>query len=211
MKKNVLRIMLGSIIAEVIIVCLLILIGDFDEIAWQTIGSIAIIFGYSIPCLFYAKVFDNEKYKAIAIIGSFIVFFAGLISVLNLWNPLFDEDFELIATFNVIIWMLAFISWILSLSTVNQVLNLFKKIGVSLLAILSLFVIDDIWSKNFPKGFLARLYYVLIVLTIGSLICILILTKVYKKEIIKSEDDKQNNISNNDKLLQNAIGEDKKS
>lgn len=202
--------MLGSIILEVILVCLLILIGDFDEIAWQAIGSIGIIFGYSIPCLFYSKIYDNDKYKAIAVIGSYIAFFAALISVLNLWGPLIEGDFELIATFNVVIWMLAFISWILSLSSVNEILKLFKKINVILLTILSFFIIVDIWSANFPEGFLARLYYVLIVLTIGSLICLLILTKVYKKEIVTSEYDKQKSDSNNDKPLQSTVLQEEK-
>ena len=185
MKKGILKIMLGSVILEAILVCIFILVGSFDNVTWKSLGSVGIIFGYSIPCLFYSKIYDDEKYKYIAISGASVACVSALISILDLWNLISEGEFlgKVVETFNVIIWMLAFISWILSYISVNSLLNLFKKISISLISLLSFFITIIIWTESFPKGFLARLYYVLIVLTVGSFICTLILTKIYKKEI----------------------------
>ena len=51
-KKGILKIMLGSVILEAILVCIFILIGSFDDVTWKSLESVGIIFGYSIPCLF---------------------------------------------------------------------------------------------------------------------------------------------------------------
>ena len=52
--------MLGSVIAEVILVCLFILAGHFDDFAWRTTASVSMLFLYSIPCLFYSKIYDYK-------------------------------------------------------------------------------------------------------------------------------------------------------
>ena len=207
MKKNVLKIMLGSVILEVILVCLFILIGIFDDMAWRSLGSVAIIFGYSIPCLFYSKIYDNERYKFIATSGAIVVCISALISILWLWNFIDNSEIliEIVATFNVIIYTLAFVSWLLSYVSVNNLLKSFKEISISLITVLSFFNIIIIWS-SFPEDFLLRLYYVLSVLTIGSSICTLILIQIYKKEIVKvsqGENISQIN-SNNDYILSNS-------
>ena len=198
MKKGILKIMLGSVILEAILVCIFILVGSFDDVTWKSLGSVGIIFGYSIPCLFYSKIYDDEKYKYIAISGASVVCVSALISILGLWDLISEGEFlgKIVETFNVIIWMLAFISWILSYISVNSLLNLFKKVSISLISLLSFFITIIIWTDSFPEGFLARLYYVLIVLTVGSFICTLILTRIYKKEIVKvsqSEGNMQTN------------------
>jgi len=112
MKKDILKIMLGSIILEVVLVCFFILIGSFDDIAWKAMGSAGIIFIFTIPCLSYSKIYDDERYKYIGISGAAIVCYVALLNLLILWD-LVDYTEVLVkinATFNVIIWMLAFIS-----------------------------------------------------------------------------------------------------
>ena len=186
-KKSILKIMLGSIILEAILVCVFILIGSFDDIAWNSLRLDGIIFGYSIPCLFYSAIYDNEKYKYISITGACVVCVTALISLLGLWDLIIVGDIfeKILLTFNVIIWMLALISWVLIYTSVNKLLNLFKKISISLISLLSLIIIFIILTEKYPEGFFERLYYVLIVLTVGSFICTLILTRIYKKEIVK--------------------------
>ena len=123
-----------------------------------------------------------------------VVCVSALISILGLWDLISEGEFlgKVVGTFNVIIWMLAFISWILSYMSVNSLLNLFKKVSISLILLLSFFTTIIIWIERFPEGFLARLYYVLIVLTVGSFICTLILTRIYKKEIVKVSQNEGN-------------------
>lgn len=48
-------------------------------------GTAAVIFFYSIPCLFYSKICDNKNYEWIAISGSSFVCVAALLNVMNLW------------------------------------------------------------------------------------------------------------------------------
>ncbi len=198
MKKTILKVMLGTIILEVVLVCLFILIGNFDSVTLSALGSVSIIFGYSIPCLFYSKIYDDEKYKYIAISGASLACLSALISILNLWNLINWGELlsQITATVNVIVWMLALVSWILSYVSVNNLFNLFKKVSISLITILSLFIIVITWS-SYPAGFLSRLYYVLVVLTAGSFICTLILTKIYQKEIVKISQNKDT-IENNE-------------
>ena len=194
MKKGILKIMLGSVILEAILVCIFILVGSFGDVTWKSLGSVGIIFAYSIPCLFYSKIYDDEKYKYIAISGACVVCVSALISILSLWNLISEGVFlaKIVGTFNVTILMLAFVSWILSYISVNSLLNLFKKVSISLISLLSFFITIIIWTESFPEGFLARLYYVLIVLTVGSFICTLILTRIYKKEIVKVSQNEGN-------------------
>lgn len=189
MKKNILKVILGSIILEAVLVCVFILIGNFDTLAWRALGSVGIIIGYSIPCLFYSKIYDDEKYKYIAICGTTITCITVLISILRLWDLIGDGgDFleNLLGSFNVIIWLLVLISSLLSFKSGKKLLNIFKYISIYLMVLLALFINVIIWTETFPEGFLSRLYYILIVLTVGSFICTLILTVIYKKEIEKA-------------------------
>ena len=184
MKKDVLKVMLGSIILEVVLVCLFILIGSFDDVAWKSLGSVGIIFLYSIPCLFYSRIYDNEKYRNIVFVGTTAVCISAVLWIFNLWDIISESMYlgKIVGTLNVIIWMLVFISCLLSYASNNDLLNKFKKASMILITMLSFFITIIIWSESFPEGFLARLFYVLIVLTVGSFICTLILTKIYKNK-----------------------------
>ena len=196
MKKGVLKVMLGSVVLEAIIVCVFILIGKFNDIAWKSLASVANIFLYSIPCLFYARVYDNEKYRNLAVVGTIVVGILALNSILSLWGLLGSYAIlqKIIYTLSIVMWALAFISWALSYESVNNLLNLFKKIFISLLSILSLILIIIVWIEKFPEGFFSRLFYVLIVLTFGAFVCILILTRMFKKELINQSNEIEENI-----------------
>ena len=189
MRKNVLKVMLGSIIVEAILVCLFILIGNFDYVSWRALGSVGIILLYSVPCLCYAKIYDNEKYKSIAIGSVILAGVLALIIILLIWQLLGENDFllKIVYIANDILWGLAIISWILSIPSINNLLSIFKKISISLTILLSLFIAFMILVENFPTEFLLRLYWVVIVLTVGSWICISILTRIYRKDLVVQE------------------------
>ena len=196
MKKNILKIMLGSIILEVILVCIFILMGGFDEMSWHAMASVGIIFGYSLACLFYSKVYDIEEYKNIAVVGSIMAGITALISIVDIWEIFkFNSLFiKIEATCNIVVWSLALISWILSYISTNDLLNNFKKASTILITILSLVIAFMVWTEKYPEGFMLRLFCVLAVLTNGSFICTLILTRIYKKELKTNEQkDAENN------------------
>lgn len=208
MKESILKIILGSIILEVILICMFILTGDFNEVAWHSLSSVGIIFIYSLPCLFYSKIYDDEKYKYISIIGVCFAAILALVSILELWNiiSISNDLSKFLGTLNVVVWSLVFIAEILSYISVNNIISSFKKISILLIMICDLFIIGIIWT-SLPDGFLLRLYYIIIVLTVGSLVCTKILTRIYKKEIdlrniMENEENIHQNISNIDIDLQ---------
>ena len=183
-KKNVLRIMLGSIIIEVLLICLFIILGNFNDVSAFALSSAGIVFGYALPCLLYAKIYDNEKYKYIAISGAVIVFVAALISILALWgvinvNVTYAKTLGIL---NVIIWALAFISVVLSYDIDTKSFRIFRLVFIISLSLLSLCIINTILNGDFPEGILLRLCFVLLVLTVGSAACVSILLKMYQKE-----------------------------
>ena len=186
--------MLGTIILEAILVCIFILMGNIISIAaLRTLESVGIIFIYSIPCLLYSKIYDNEKYRYMATGGACLAFVAAILSILNTWNliGISESLVKINTTLTIIIWMLAFISYILSYISINNTLDIFKKSSITLITLLSIWTTIIIWT-SIPKGFFLRLYLVLIVLTIASFICTVILIRVYKREIERVSQDTYN-------------------
>ncbi len=197
MKKVVLKIMLGTIILEAILACLFILIGKFGDIGWKSMGSVAIIFICAIPCLFYSLIYEEKKYRKLTMIGASAVGIIALLDILMVWGIITSGEFlgKFSQTLNIIIWSLAFMSWVLSFLSPNQLLNRFKKISVALITILGFLTIIINWTGYF-EGFITRLYYILIILTVASLISVLIITKIYKKEITRVGQSIANNNGN---------------
>lgn len=193
MKKTILKIMLGSIILEAVLVCIFILIGKFTDMSWQALSSVGIIFLYSIPCLFYSKIYDDKKYKYIAITGAIFAFITAFASILGTWELIEDEGIleQFLICLNIIVWMLALMSWILSYASINKILDISKKISITLIALLSFILNIIVLTEKHPEGFLERLYYVIIVITVGSFICTLIITKIYKKELLEDSQNKK--------------------
>ena len=194
MKKIISKIMLGTIILEAILVCIFILIGNLGSIdALRALESVGIIFIYSIPCLCYSKIYDNEKYRYMATGGSFFAFVAAILRILNTWELIGTGESvgKINLTLSIIIWMLAFISCIISHISINNTLGIFKKSSVTLITLLSIWATIITWT-SMPTGFLLRMFLVLIVLTIASFICTVILIKVYKREIERAEQEAYN-------------------
>ena len=185
MKKNVLKIMLGTVITEVILVCVLILMGTFNDTGLKAIASVGIIFIFSIPCLFYSRISDNPKYKPLVSIGSILVLIVAVTTIISLWGLFKQGDLitNILGTANVIIWLLAYISWVIEIISVNKTIKNTKIINIVISLILSIWNIIEKWIDKNPEGFLLRLLWVLIILQVGGFICLLILKRIYKKEL----------------------------
>lgn len=198
MRKVILKIMLGAIIAEVCLVCILILTGNIASIGYRSLASVGTIFLYSIPCLAYSEIYYNKKYKYIAICGASFAGILALISIIEMWSSDFGSIFssKFNSTLSVIVWALAIVSYILSYISSNKLVNLFKKLNMIVITILSAFIIFFVWMGVLPDGIFARLFYMLIVLCAGLIIGFLILTKIYKNEIsrLSSEDENLNTV-----------------
>lgn len=199
MKKIFLKIILGSIILEALLICFFILLGDFDKVSWESLTSVAIILECSIPCLFYSKIYDNPKYKNIAMLGIAISGIVAVISILSLWTK-FENDIitKILISLQNIMWVLVFISQLLSYNSTEKIVNYFKKISISTLIVFNMFILAIIWTEESPKGFFARLYYMVIVLTVASYIATLIIVRIYKKSINTNLNNENNNLQEPD-------------
>ncbi len=189
-KKNI---MICSVIIEVIFVCLYILLGNFNNVGVFVPSSAGIIFGYTLPCLLYARIYGDRRYKAIAICGTVIAFAAVIISVLALWGIIHTNIsfVKTIGILNVIIWTLAIISWILSYTTMGKSFTVFRLVFIISLLLSSMCTSAIIYAGDIPSGILLRLCLLLLAITIGSFVCILILIKTHKKYAIKAETVKE--------------------
>lgn len=209
MKKSVLKVMIGSVIFTVVIACLLILIGEMSVVGSRAMLSAFAVFWYSIPCLFYAKIYDNPNYRNLALIGTVLAYLTALIYILTGWEVLTISWSltKLLAILNVLVWMLAIISWLLKTKSVNNTLHLFKTIGVFLSVLLGSSIILLIIFEKYPDGFILRLLLVVVLLHIGSLICNGILRSVYKKEIAAHETENNTPVSNPEEVPNNEKNE----
>lgn len=193
MRKATLKVMLGTVIVEVILVCILILMGKLNDVVGRTMLSVAIIFFNSLPCLLYARIYDDEKIKMIAIVGTILTSVAALLGILNVWK-LIDINGALekvVKVIEIFVWSLALISWILSYKPINKVVNIFRNSSSISLAIFSLLTAIMVLVEYELEGFMLRLYFVLMVITAGLYVCMYIVTKIYKKEFIEQKEEKQ--------------------
>ena len=189
MSKNILKIMLGTIIAEVVLACIFILIGKFSNIGAKAMASIAIIFFYSIPCLFYSKIYEYENYKNISIAGLCISGITALVTIIGIWGLLPDSTIlnKMLYTCNTLIIALVFISWLLHIIPINTFVSRFRTSSIILVSVSTVWSLIIYWTNLNISGFLGRLNAMLAVLTAGSLISMFVLKRIYKKEINASE------------------------
>ena len=204
MRKTVLKIILGTIILEAILICFFILLGDFNDVSWKSLLSVAIVLECSIPCLFYAKIYDNPKYKSIAILGITISSINAVISILTMWTSFENNTIgKFTGTLQNLMWLLVFISELLSYNSKEKVVNCLKKISIYIGLILEIFILTIIWTEKFPEGFVARLFYMMIVLTVASYLATLIAVKIYKKNINENLNSENGNFQDKSQKLNN--------
>ena len=199
MKKIILKVILGTIILEAILICIFILLGSFKEVGWKSILSVIIILECSIPCLFYAKIYDNPKYKNIALLGATISGINAVISILSLWidldsNKIIDKIERLLHSF---MWLFVFIAQLLSYNLNEKLFNIFKKISIYTLIVLNIFISVIIWTGQFPKDFTARLFFMIIIIAVASYIATLIVVRMYKKSINANNNREIQNMNEN--------------
>ena len=221
MKKNILKIMIGTVIAEVLVICYFILFGKNNDIysAIKISLSVGIVFCYTIPCLFYSRIYDNEKYKKYALIGSCLVLIASIFSILHLWDiiPFYSSDSstlysidntgemiyeKVMFTLNSIISILALFSWFIVYLNANKTLDKFVKGSLIISAISCLYFNLISWIDP-TEGFLIRLMYVLYVLSFGSIIITFILSIIHKKEIKEIRSKNAKEVSNSNTPIDN--------
>ena len=192
MKKNILKLMLATAVTEIVLVCIFVLFDVSGDITWKALKSVAIIFIFLLPCLYYAKTYDDERYRYIAFTGSICSAVSALLIVLDLWGITSSSKFLWCLKNSTELYTVIFIliTSLVILSEDSKLLTNFKKISIIIIAIFSVFDLLVLWVEYIPRAiidmlpilFLSRLYLVFIILGTGFYLCTLIIAKVLKKE-----------------------------
>ncbi len=182
MKKAVLKILLGTVIAEMILACFFILIDDIGGLSEKTLTSVMVVFFYSLPCLIYSKLYDNSEYKTIAIIAAITAGGAAILNIISMWTltEVNGNLAKLYATLNILACMFMLLSAVLPLHRRNKMFKAFRTLSIVTLLSITLLIEIFLLGEFFPNGFGARLVAIISILGFGSFIATLILSKIYK-------------------------------
>ena len=182
MKKAILKVLVGTIIAEMILACFFVLIDDMGDLSENTLMSVMVVFLYSLPCLIYSKLYDDSNYKTIAIIATITVGGAALLNIISMWTltEVNGSLAKLYTTLNLLACMFILLSVILPLHHENKMFKTFRALSIMTLLSITLLIEIFLLGEFFPDGFGARLVAIISILGFGSFIATLILSKIYK-------------------------------
>lgn len=207
MKDNILKIMLITIILNVLVVCITIFSKSVYAISLDSISSFSGLLTYVIPFWLYTKIVDDEEHRKLASIGSVLALVTTIFSALNTLDIISSGVFlaKMVSALSIVIWVLAGLSFILSIRSVNGIVDLLKKVATFLTIILGLMFIVFMLTGSVSDGFMLKLVYALLVVDIGIYIGVFLSSKFYKKEITDLELSEKEFRSNNSENIQNNV------
>lgn len=185
MKKNMLKILIGSLCLSAIVGIVIILLGSFGEIESKILGTTLLVFGYSIPGLCSSTIYEKEKLHYFSIIGIMIALISCLYVICLVWNifdfNIFDSaQWKILWTLNILCWSSGHISLILLINDKNKMVLTFRLLTVIMSIIIDIMILIPTWELYNPSDFYYRLLLVIgILITLGT-IGTPILNKIYK-------------------------------
>ena len=128
MKDNILKIMLITIILNVLVVCITIFSKSVYAISLDSISSFSGLLTYVIPFWLYTKIVDDEEHRKLASVGSVLALVTTIFSALNTLDIISSGVFlaKMVSALSIVIWVLAGLSFILSIRSVNGIVDLFS-------------------------------------------------------------------------------------
>ena len=192
MKKNILKILVVSLIVSALIGIFAIITGTFGTLEAKILSTTLTIFMFSISGLCCSTIYEIKKYKKISIIGIIISLISAIYTILIIWGVL---DICIIFCKNQnrntwrILWSLiilscssAHLSLILKIDNKNDIVQK-TKLGAIVISLLLDFIILMLsWSIIQYNDIYNRILIVLAILvTLGTIITP-ILNKIYKKD-----------------------------
>lgn len=180
MKKTILKVIIGTICIEALLLVIFILLGEINNVLWKSLGCAGLIILYCIPCLIHTDI--HEKNKIFSNIGISLALFSCLYYIIIL---IFDVDIpNLINEITTIIisetWFFTFYSLIIRVNN-KSIIKFFKNGTLTTASGINIYHIIMIISGKNPEGFFLRLYAILWVLTISGSVSLLILNKIHNK------------------------------
>ena len=202
MRKNMLKLLVGSLCLSAFIGIVIILIGTFGEIESKVLATTLLIFGYSIPGLCLSTIYEKDRLRSFSIIGMLVVLITCLYTICLVWG-IFEFDFlssiqwKIILSLNLLCCSSGHISLILLINNKNNLVLVFKNLTVLFSIIIDIMILLPLWDMFDPIDFYYRLMWVLgILITLGT-IGTPILNKIYKSreevsDILINTDNNQN-------------------
>lgn len=174
------------LLISAIIGIILILIGDFGEIEFKTLGTAATLAGFSIvslPSLFYL---ERYRYQFISKFGfiSCTFFFSLILLLIWVGEPVGEDIFfKVTATFGIFSFSTNHILLILIAKPVTKFILISQRLTTIAISILALLLLLAIWTIEDMPGFLARITAAISIIVALGTIAVPILTRINTKNI----------------------------
>lgn len=191
MKKNFLKILIGSLCLSALLGIISILTGNFGELESKILGTTATIFVFSISGLCCSMLYEKEKYKSFSTFGIVASLLACILLILIIWGFLDvciifcsenNNDFvwKMLETLIVLSYSSAHISLMLLIKNENNIIIKSKNLTILLSGILDIMILTMIWEIVAGSVFYGKLIFICAILvTLGTIISP-ILNRVYK-------------------------------
>lgn len=190
MKKIILKTLIGTFITSAILGIFIIFFGLWNVLTGKILLSTAIIFGFSIPGLACAAIYEKEKYKLFSTIGMLTCFISCICFLLLAWEILretlfFSWFWKFMCSGLLLSASFGHICLLLTIDSNDKMVNCFKfeTIGLSLfmdlLLLLQIFIRIEFGWKS--------LSIITILIVLGTIV-----TPLWNKLNNKSQIKKQN-------------------
>ena len=214
MKKNVLKILIATLIISAILGISIIVLDLWNEMSVKVLATTAIIFGFSIPGLCCSTIYEKEDVKPFSIAGMTICVIGCLYILLLLWGILPTNGFFDVFTWKVILSSIILsssfghLSLLLSITSNEKIVQYFKNSTIVLSIIIDILLLIMI---IFEVEINWQLITVLAILIVLGTIVTPIMNKLNKGNSSKpsNNNDKYEQLEKLKKLLDsNAITEE---
>ena len=175
--------LVSCLLLSAIIGIIIILIGDFGEIEFKTLGTAATLAGFSIvslPRLFNIERLRHELISKFGFI-SCIVFFSLLLILIWIGDPGNGEIFfKILVTFGIFSFSINHILLILIVKPLKILITITQRLTISSINLLSLLLLLAIWTEDLPE-ILARIAAAIAIIIALGTISIPILSRINTK------------------------------
>ena len=171
------------LLLSAIIGIIIILLGDFGELEFKTLGTAATLAGFSIVSLPSLFSLERFRYQLLAKFGfiSCIVFFSLILILIWIGEAGNGEIFfKILVTFGIFSFSINHILLILIVKPLKILITITQRLTVLSISLLSLLLLLAIWTEDLPE-ILARIAAAIAIIIALGTISIPILSRINTK------------------------------
>ncbi len=175
MRKNILKLLIGSLCVSALVGIMIIMSGSFGELEIKVLVTTLLIFCYSIPGLCSSTIYEKGNLRLFSILGMGLALITCIYMLCLIWNivefNLFDTfKWKIIGTLNLLCWSSGHISLILLINNKHNIVSTLKNLTILFSAIMDYMILISLWSILDLSDFYYRLMWVFgILITLGTI------------------------------------------